>query len=142
MSPQLAQQLSATRTSFDQLLSRFREPEIEDIDRLSRWSLITLEADQVLGTTEADRVAAYEAHRDRMKRLHDFTQKIPVSDKNQPVKADHAQNILQAAEEWLENSRQGANASQGDRHEVGDDEKQMAGAGQMGMMGRQAEEAG
>ncbi len=107
VSPQLAQQLSAARASFDQLLSRFREPEIEDIDRLSQWSLLTLEADQVLGTTEADRVAAYEAHRDRMKRLREFTQKIPVSDKNQPVKADHARNILEQAEKLLENTKQG-----------------------------------
>jgi RNA polymerase sigma factor (sigma-70 family) len=137
VSPQLAQQLSAARTSFGQLLSTFREPEIEDIDRLSRWSLITLEADQVLGTTEADRVAAYEAHRDRMKRLHDFTQKIPVSDKNQPVKADHAQNILQQAEQSLEASRQGEMpgmmAAMGGMM-GGGRRGQMGGIGQMGMM--------
>ena len=108
VSPQVAQQLNATRTTFDQLLSSFREPEIDDIDRLSRWSLVTLEADQVLGTNQADLVAAYEAHRDRMKRLHEFTQKIPVSDKNQPVKADHARNILQSAEEGLKNIRETA----------------------------------
>jgi hypothetical protein len=148
VSPQLAQQLSTTRTLFGQLLSSFREPEIEDIDRLSRWSLITLEADQVLATTESDRVAAYEAHRDRMKRLHEFTQKIPVSDKNQPVKADHAQNILQQAEEWLENTRQGQTPGPGVRMSrmrgmMGGGGGQMAemmqtmmgGRGQMGIMG-------
>jgi RNA polymerase sigma factor (sigma-70 family) len=131
VSPQLAQQLSAERTSFERLLSTFREPEIQDIDRLSRWSLITLDADQVLGTTAADRVAAYEAHRDRMKRLHNFTQKIPVSDRNQPVKADHAQNILQQAEQWLEDSRQGEMPGMAVRMRglMG------RGGGQMGMMG-------
>jgi RNA polymerase sigma factor (sigma-70 family) len=150
VSPQLAQQLSAEHTSFGQLLTTFREPEIQDIDRLSRWSLITLEADQVLGTTEADRVAAYEAHRDRMKRLHDFTQKIPVSDKNQPVKADHAQNILQQAEQWLEASRQGEMPGMmaamggmmggGRRGQMGvmggiGRTGMMSGSGQIGMMG-------
>ncbi len=144
VSPQLAQQLSATGATFDQLLSRLREPEIGDIDRLSQWSSITLEADQVLGTTEADRVAAYEAHRDRMKRLHEFTQKIPVSDKNQPVKADHAHNILQTAEEWLENTRQGQVPGMGVRMSrmrgmmgrAGGPMGMMGGGGEMGMMGR------
>ncbi len=137
VSRQLALQLSAARTSFDQILSNYREAEIEDIDRLSRWSLITLEADQVLGNTEADRVAALEAHRDRMKRLHDFTQKIPVSDKNQPVKANHAQNILQQAEAWLETSRQGQTPRKGTdmrammQRQMG----MMGGGGRMGMMG-------
>jgi RNA polymerase sigma factor (sigma-70 family) len=139
VSPQLARQLSAEHTSFGQLLTTFREPEIQDIDRLSRWSLITLEADQVLGTTAADRVAAYEAHRDRMKRLHDFTQKIPVSDRNQPVKADHAQNILQQAEQWLESSRQGEIPGMGARMRGimgggrGGQMGAMSAAGQMGM---------
>jgi RNA polymerase sigma factor (sigma-70 family) len=129
VSPQLARQLSAEHTSFGQLLSTLREPEIQDIDRLSRWSLITLEADQVLGTTAADRVAAYEAHRDRMKRLHDFTQKIPISDRNQPVKADHAQNILQQAEQWLESSRQGEIPGMGARM------RGIMGGGRVGQMG-------
>jgi hypothetical protein len=104
-SSQLAQQLQAERDSFHHLLTTFDNPEIDDIDRLSRWSSLTLEADLVLGTNEADRVAAYEAHRDRMKRLHELTQKIPVSAQNQPVKADHAHARLREAEQLLEGAK-------------------------------------
>jgi RNA polymerase sigma factor (sigma-70 family) len=111
ISPVLVQNLSAETITFSNLLSRFRNPEIEDINRLYNWSCKTLEADQALATTDADRRAAYEGHRDRMKRLVEFTEKIPVSDTHQSVKADHARNLLQQAEEGLKNIRQAPGAA-------------------------------
>jgi RNA polymerase sigma factor (sigma-70 family) len=131
VSSRVVPQLGAARDSFSTLLSTFHDPDIEDIDRLSRWSSLTLQADLVLGTTEADRVAAYEAHRDRMKSLHELTQKIPVSDKNQPVKADHARVTLQEAEHLLESAKHGQMPVM-----VGSMMSMMGGrAGPMGMMG-------
>jgi RNA polymerase sigma factor (sigma-70 family) len=99
-SPQLAQQLSVARTTFDQLVARERDT--ADIRRLGEWSLITLDADKVLGNSDADHVAAYGAHRDRMKKLHDFTQKTSPSDKHD---ADYTRNKLEEAEKWLEDLR-------------------------------------
>jgi RNA polymerase sigma factor (sigma-70 family) len=107
VSSHLAQQYRAARDSFNKLLSTYGDPDVADIDRLSRWSSLTLEADLELGTTDLDRVAAYQAHRDRMKILHELTQKIPVSAKNQPVKADHTQLKLQEAEQLLDAAKQG-----------------------------------
>ena len=52
-----------------------------------------LEADLILASSKGDRVASFEAHRDRMKTLHEYTQRIPLSDSNQPVKADHARGF-------------------------------------------------
>ena len=59
-SQQLAQQLIGARDSFDTLLSTFKDPLVEDIDNLGRWSFFTLEAEQWLAKTDADRVAVYQ----------------------------------------------------------------------------------
>jgi RNA polymerase sigma factor (sigma-70 family) len=101
VSPGFAQQLNAARATFESQLAGLRDPESEDIDRLNRWSLMTVAAEQVLFPSEADRQAAVEAHRDRMKKLHELTRKIPISAKNQPVKANQTQQYLDAAETML-----------------------------------------
>jgi RNA polymerase sigma factor (sigma-70 family) len=106
ISPLLSQQLSAESTAFGQLLSRLGDPEIVDIDRLDHWSSKTAEADQELATSDADRLAAHEAHRDRMKRLVELTQKIPAWNSKRSAKIDHAQDILRQADERLKFIRQ------------------------------------
>jgi RNA polymerase sigma factor (sigma-70 family) len=98
----LHRQLSAASDVFDTLLSRPGDLEIDEIDRLSRWSYLTLQADLVLCDNHGDRVAALRAHRDRIKKLHEKTETMPISDHNQPVKADHARVRLQSAEHLLE----------------------------------------
>jgi hypothetical protein len=46
-----------------------------------------------------------------MKRLHERTQKLPVTEHNQPVKADHARVSLDSAEQMLEAEKSGAGSS-------------------------------
>ncbi|HKI20008.1 MAG TPA: RNA polymerase sigma factor, partial [Isosphaeraceae bacterium] len=75
VSAEIVQQQRSAGHSFDNLLSKLRDPGLEDIDRLSRWSNLTLQADHLLASAEADRRAAYEAHRDRMKKLYELIQK-------------------------------------------------------------------
>ena len=43
-----------------------------------------------------------------MKTLHEYTQRIPLSDSNQPVKADHARVVRQSAEQMLEDEKRGS----------------------------------
>jgi RNA polymerase sigma factor (sigma-70 family) len=70
VSPELLQELNQAATLFDRLLSALRDPNVEDISRLDQWSLLTLQAQQRLSTARADDLAAAEAHRDRVKKLH------------------------------------------------------------------------
>jgi RNA polymerase sigma factor (sigma-70 family) len=114
----LSSQIGEAKKSFDQMLSRLRDPGIADIDRLSTWSSLMLSADLVLGSTPEDGAAARAAHRDRMKKLHEFLKKLPASAKNQTVNANHAEEKLREAEFLLEN-----------------DGNSMSGAGMMGQMG-------
>ncbi|MFI5460140.1 MAG: RNA polymerase sigma factor, partial [Isosphaerales bacterium] len=126
VSAEIVQQQRAAGHSFDNLLSKLSDPGLEDIDRLSRWSNLMLQADLVLGTAgDADRMAAYEAHRDRMKKLYELIQKLPVSPENQPIKADHAHSALRAAEQML-GSQGSSTPGTG----------MMAGTGMMGGMGQ------
>ena len=120
INPDLSFQIGETNKSFDQMLSRLRDPAISDIDRLSTWSNLTLSADLVLASTPEDGVAARTAHRDRMKKLHELLKKLPASAKNQTVNANHAEEKLREAEFLLENEGSA-----------------MSGAGMMGQMQRE-----
>ncbi len=88
--------------AFDKLLSALQEIDSADIERLSQWSSLTAKRDLLLADTPAKRRAAREAHRDRMKKLHERTQQIPVSDSNQPRKADEARSKLTEAQALLD----------------------------------------
>ena len=126
ISPLLVENLGAEMSTFSRLLARFASDlKIEDIHRLYDWSNKTLEADQAIATTDADRVAASAAHRDRMKKLVELTQDIPASD-TQHVASDLAQTILERAEAGLKNisENQGASRMMG--------MMQMMGRGSMG----------
>jgi len=104
-SQQVVDQLRAGSLSFSNLLAALPNAEIADIDRLRQWSSLTLQADLVLAKDDADRLAALEAHRDRMAKLHAFSQRIPVANKNQSVMADHARESHDEAELWLEGAQ-------------------------------------
>jgi len=121
----IVQQVRAAGHSFDNLLSNLHDPSVEDIDRLSRWSNLTLQADLVLAAGEPDRRAAYEAHRDRMKKLYERIQKLPVSAKNQPVEAVQARRQLEEAEQLLEAGKSSMMSGMGMMSQMGS---------QMGMM--------
>jgi hypothetical protein len=70
VSPELVQELNHAATLFDRLLSALRDPKLIDIDRLEQWSALTLQAQQTLVNARADRLAAAEAHHNRVKKLH------------------------------------------------------------------------
>jgi hypothetical protein len=95
---EMVDQIRSEHATFDRLCSRLRDPASDDIERLHQWSLRTLDADLVLARTETDQGAAYEAHRDRIKRLAELVEKLPVSPENLPIKASQARALLDQAE--------------------------------------------
>jgi RNA polymerase sigma factor (sigma-70 family) len=105
---EVVEQLRSEHVAFDKLLSHLRDPAIEEIDRLNRWSLLTLQADLVLAATEADQTAVYRAHRDRIKQLYGCVAALPVSPQNKPIKADRAHELLKLAEMLSETRGTGA----------------------------------
>jgi RNA polymerase sigma factor (sigma-70 family) len=110
--------LQSMRRAADLFVSllRDRDGASVNVERLKNWSDLTLRADLTLASSHEDRVALYEAHRERMKKLRDITQRLPQADKGQTAEEALAQKFLQEAEQWL------------------DDEKK-AQTGMMGMMG-------
>ncbi len=121
--PMLVEHLASEMSTFRQLLARFASNlEIDDIHRLYNWSYKTLEADETLATTDADRVAAHAAHRNRIKKLVELTvtEENPVSNQKQAVN-DLAVTLLVQAETGLKDISQNAAQTQS--------------AARMGMMG-------
>ena len=112
-SAEVIEQLRAERAAFDNLLSHLHDPALDDIDRLNRWSLLTLQADLVLANTDDDQTAVYQAHRDRIKRLYDRVAALPVSPQNQPVKANQAHDLLEQADTLLESRHSGPGGNMG-----------------------------
>ena len=49
INPDLAFEINETSRAFDHMLSRLRDPSVEDIDRLSNWSSYVLEAETARG---------------------------------------------------------------------------------------------
>jgi RNA polymerase sigma factor (sigma-70 family) len=100
VSPELVQELNHAATLFDRLLSALRDPNVEDIDRLDQWSALTLQAQQRLSNARADRLAAAEAHRDRVRKLHEVISNLPSSDMNEgflkltSIKLNEADHVL------------------------------------------------
>ena len=68
------------------MLSRERNLTVDDINRMSTWSSLMLEADEVLSASAHELLAARTAHRDRMKKLHEAARKLPADDKNQTAR--------------------------------------------------------
>jgi RNA polymerase sigma factor (sigma-70 family) len=101
MSPEIGQQSQAAEQSFDNLLSKLRDPGIDDIERLSQWSALTLQAELVLASSEADRKVAYQAHRNRMKKLDDLIRKLPGSAENQPLRTASSRQKVEEAEQLI-----------------------------------------
>jgi RNA polymerase sigma factor (sigma-70 family) len=103
VSPELVQNHAAML--FDQLLSALRDPNVEDIDWLDQWSALTLQAQQRLSNARVDRLAAAEAHRDRVKKLHEVISNLPSSDMNKgllkltSIKLNEAEHILASEKE-------------------------------------------
>ncbi len=132
VTPDLLAQLNETNRSFDNMLAHLRDPGMADIDRLSTWSNLMLSANLVLASTPEDGKAARLGHRDRMKKLNDRVQKLPVSARNKTVVASHAENKLQEAELNLEDGGQRAMMST----MAGQMQGMMGRAGNMGPMMR------
>jgi RNA polymerase sigma factor (sigma-70 family) len=103
VTPELVQEHAATL--FDRLLSSLHNPNLEDIDRLTQWSTITLQAQQRLSNARADRVSAAEAHRNRLKKLHLAIANLEGSDPDKgflkftSMKLNEADQILAAEKE-------------------------------------------
>jgi DNA-directed RNA polymerase specialized sigma24 family protein len=133
-SAEVLEQLRTERAAFDNLLSHLRDPALDDIDRLNRWSLLTLQADLVLANTDDDQTAVYQAHRDRIKRLYDRVAALPVSPQNQPVKANQAHDLLEQADTLLESRHSGPGNMGGMMSNMG--------MGMMGMSGKMAGQSG
>jgi len=112
-SDQVIEQLRAERDAFDNLLGRLRDPALDEIVRLNRRSLLTLQADLVLANTEADRTVVYQAHVDRIKKLYARVAALPVSPENQPIKANRARDMLKRAESLFETRGAGGFGSGG-----------------------------
>jgi RNA polymerase sigma factor (sigma-70 family) len=79
------------------------------LDRVAHWSRAICEAETYLTENQADKVVAYQAHADRMRRLHEMTQHL--TDKDQPKKADVARGYREEAERDLLNARNGNSSS-------------------------------
>jgi RNA polymerase sigma factor (sigma-70 family) len=105
ISPDMLSQINGTNRTFEMMLSRERNLTGDDIDRMSNWSTLMMSADLVLATGDEDRVAARNAHRDRMKKLHAVLATLPASAQNQTVNARYAQEKLEEAEQWLEQEK-------------------------------------
>jgi hypothetical protein len=105
VSPELVQELNHAATLFDRLLSALRDPNVADIDRLDQWSALTLQAQQRLSNARADRLAAAEAHRDRVKKLHLRIANLAGTDENQgflkltSIRLNEAEHILASENE-------------------------------------------
>ena len=106
-SPMLEEHLGSELSTFSKLLARFASNlEIGDVHRLYNWSYKTLQADEALATTDADRVAAHAAHRDRIKKLVEITvTDEPASNQKQAVN-DLAVTLLAQAETGLKDISQ------------------------------------
>jgi RNA polymerase sigma factor (sigma-70 family) len=105
VSADLALELNHAATVFERQLSALHDPKLEDIERLHQWSALTLYAQQNLCSGRVDRLAAAEAHRNRLKTLHSAIAKLTGHDKNHgflklaSIKLDEAEQLLAAENE-------------------------------------------
>jgi RNA polymerase sigma factor (sigma-70 family) len=104
VSPELKQELIQAAALFDTLLSSFTVPQAEDMDRLEQWSVLTFQAQAISRSSRANRLAAGEAHRDRMKKLYMKILGIPIPEDNRyekyaSIKLNQAEQILAAEKE-------------------------------------------
>jgi RNA polymerase sigma factor (sigma-70 family) len=101
--------LAREQDTFDKLLGEFRTG---DVNRFREWSRLVLEADLLLSSGQAQRVAAASAHRDRMKKMHEMIAKFSDTDHGRTegkaaLQLADADEALKEAEQWLESESQG-----------------------------------
>lgn len=61
--------VDAARRTFDTMWKNYREGRRVSDDSLYRWSLRLLDSEKEVATAPADKIAAYEGHRKRMREL-------------------------------------------------------------------------
>ena len=91
---------------FDEVWRYYREDRTESF-LTYYWSKIVLEAQQDLSDAEADRVAALEAHLDRMKRLKALVLKVRKLGFGYSTDVGATAYYRLEAELWLEEARAG-----------------------------------
>jgi len=105
VSPEITEELDHAARLFDRMLSALRDPNLEDIDRMDKWSNLTLQAQQRLSNARADRMVAALAHRDRVKKLYLAIANLTSSGENQglvkftSIKLNEAEQLLAAEKE-------------------------------------------
>ena len=108
----LAEELRGDQEMFDYLSYDTRDVRLDDTQMLKRLSLRMLAANRDLSRDHAARVAAYTAHRDRMKKLVDWTGHVDRDNTRTRVvgankgDTDLAASYLKEAEEMLEQEKQ------------------------------------
>jgi RNA polymerase sigma factor (sigma-70 family) len=95
---------------FGRILSGRKQWDVNAVDRLAHWSRSVKESEEYLSNDPANVAAARQAHRDRMKRLHELTQRLNTPD--QPELADTARVWFQQAERDLARPPDAAGANQ------------------------------
>jgi RNA polymerase sigma factor (sigma-70 family) len=102
-----ADALRASLEMFDILVTPHNNFSSQDVRRIGRWSLRLLEASRDASRNPGGRAEAYEAHRDRMKKLVDAisSRPAPTEDPFSPPAGqttDMARALLDAAEDLVE----------------------------------------
>jgi hypothetical protein len=94
------QRRDAARKSYEVFWLDYRERRTSE-DLLYRWSLRWLEAEKDLSDQQADRVAAYQGHYDRMRDLDRLIRRLHTSGQSTIEEASAAEYYRVEAEVWL-----------------------------------------
>jgi hypothetical protein len=100
------QRRDAARRTYEALWLDYRERRASE-DLLYRWSLRWLEADRELSDQQADQVAAYQAHFERMRDLDRIIRRLHGSGQTTIEEASATEYYRVEAEIWLLKARDG-----------------------------------
>jgi hypothetical protein len=100
------QRRDAARRTYEALWLDYRERRASE-DLLYRWSLRWLEAERELSDQQADQVAAYQAHFERMRDLDRIIRRLRGSGQTTIEEASATEYYRVEAEIWLLKARDG-----------------------------------
>jgi hypothetical protein len=99
--------LDAVQRAYRESWLLYREGRSRDVDRIYLWSVRWLEAEREATTQPAERTAAYEGHRKRMRLLDDSVRARLRAGAVAPVEAPAAEFYRVEADIWLRRAKGG-----------------------------------